>query len=139
MAELLPGHNVPAFWPFQSLVLNINAITKAHRDEKDCQLCLVIPIGDFVGGELCLLEMGLVLDVKPGDIVIFPSSEVTHFNLHFQGLFIVSILCIKCPTLMAFTKRLQGFSNPPDRQGNGLLGGRQERMGTQQVFLSVGH
>jgi len=91
MAELLPGHNTPAAFPFQSLVLNINAVTKAHRDRKDYQLCLVIPVGTFEGGELCLLETGLVLDLKAGDLAVFRSSDITHFNLHFQGEQLISV------------------------------------------------
>jgi hypothetical protein len=29
---------------------------------------------------------GLVLDLKEGDILIFPSHRITHFNLHFDGV-----------------------------------------------------
>jgi hypothetical protein len=66
-------------------VININVYTKAHRDSGDRHLCLVIPIGHFEGGGLCLLENGLVLELRNGDIAIFRSSEVTHFNLDYRG------------------------------------------------------
>ncbi|KIJ59246.1 hypothetical protein HYDPIDRAFT_33393 [Hydnomerulius pinastri MD-312] len=36
MVDILPGHNVPTVYPFQSLVLNVNVVTKAHKDAKDC-------------------------------------------------------------------------------------------------------
>lgn len=85
MADTLPGYEVPAVYPFQSLVINLNAITKAHRDKMDCEMCLVLPIGNFVGGELCMVETGLVVELQPGDYVVFRSSEVTHFNLHYRG------------------------------------------------------
>ena len=68
-------------------MLNLNVATKAHRDHKDYLLCLVIPLGEFMGGELCMVETGLVLEIKSGDIVIFPSGDITHYNLHFTGKF----------------------------------------------------
>lgn len=33
-----------------------------------------------------LHELGMVLDLKPGDILIFQSSRITHFNLHSKGI-----------------------------------------------------
>lgn len=48
-------------------------------------LCVVVPFGTWTGGELCLYEAGLVFELKAGDILVFPSSELTHFNLHFLG------------------------------------------------------
>jgi hypothetical protein len=85
MADVLPGNHVPAVYPFQSMVVNLNAITEAHRDKMDSQICLVLPIGDFEGGEICMMETGLVIRLKPGDFVVFRSSEITHFNLHYRG------------------------------------------------------
>ena len=43
-----------------------------------CQQC--------IGGELCLYEPGIVLESQAGDLVIFQSCKVTHFNLHFEGI-----------------------------------------------------
>lgn len=31
------------------------------------------------------MEPGLVLDLKNGDVVIFTSKDISHFNLHFTG------------------------------------------------------
>ncbi|KAJ8580065.1 hypothetical protein M405DRAFT_891923 [Rhizopogon salebrosus TDB-379] len=39
----------------------------------------------LLGGALCLLENGLVLELHNGDIALFKSSEVMHFNLDYQG------------------------------------------------------
>jgi hypothetical protein len=64
----------------------VNAVTLGHRDRKDKAICLVIPIGDFTGGQLCLYEAGLVLGLNAGDMVIFPSHRYTHFNLDFEGI-----------------------------------------------------
>lgn len=67
-------------------VLNINVTTKIHRDPNDKDICLVIVItSDCEGGELCLLEPGLVLALRNGDIIVFPSCKISHFNLHYKG------------------------------------------------------
>ena len=44
-----------------------------------------MPFGDFDEGELVLFEAGLVVDMKEGIVVGFPSFDLTHFNLHFRG------------------------------------------------------
>jgi hypothetical protein len=84
-ADVLPGHEVAPAHPFCGIVLNINVVTGAHRDFKDLEICLVIDIGDHVGGELCLVEPGIVLRLRNGDMAIFPSGRITHFNLHYTG------------------------------------------------------
>ncbi|TFK58751.1 hypothetical protein BDN72DRAFT_746285, partial [Pluteus cervinus] len=81
-ANSLPLGDIPPAYPFTGLVINFCVSTSAHRDHNDEGLCAVIPFGEFTGGELCLFEPGLVFDIKPGDILIFPSAEITHFNLH---------------------------------------------------------
>lgn len=85
IASSLPGNCASPIAPFVSLVINVNVCTKAHRDVFDRHLCLVIPVGHFEGGALCLLENGLVLELRPGDVALFRSSEVTHFNLNYKG------------------------------------------------------
>jgi hypothetical protein len=77
---------VPASYPFSGVVINFCVSTNAHRDWIDKHLCVVIPFGDWEGGEIVLYELGLVIKLKPGDILIFPSCHITHFNLHFSGL-----------------------------------------------------
>jgi hypothetical protein len=85
-AEVLPGKVASPVHPFTGFVLNINVVTRAHRDPKDLnKICLVLVIGDHIGGELCLIEPGLVLPLGSGDIIVFPSGLITHFNLHYQG------------------------------------------------------
>jgi len=67
-------------------VLNINVATKIHRDANDKDICLVIVISsDCEGGELCLMEPGLVLALRNGDAVVFPSCKISHFNQHYKG------------------------------------------------------
>jgi hypothetical protein len=84
-ADILPLNDVPVTYPFPGFVLNIQVATVAHLDGGDESSCVVIPSGTFTGGQLILYEAGLVLDLKAGDVVIFPSFKLTHFNLHFRG------------------------------------------------------
>lgn len=84
--EILPlGGDSPSR-PFSGVVVNISVSTNGHRDASDKLICTVIPFGNWEGGEVCLYELGLVIQLKAGDILIFPSSNITHFNLHFVGL-----------------------------------------------------
>lgn len=60
--------------------------TKAHRDATDFQDCLVMVISkDLVSGDLVLVEPGIVIPLNNGDFIIFPSCDITHFNLHYKG------------------------------------------------------
>ena len=84
-AEVLPGKEASPAFPFSGFAVNINVVTRAHRDVKDETLCVVLVVGSFDGGELVLWELGLVLELQNGHAVAFPSMEITHFNLHFKG------------------------------------------------------
>jgi hypothetical protein len=83
--KILPLNALCPSFPFSGIVVNFCVSTSGHRDGNDHRLCVVIPFGKWSGGELCLHELGLVIDLKPGDILIFPSCDITHFNLHFRG------------------------------------------------------
>lgn len=72
-------------YPFSGFVLNINVITRIHRDWGDQDVCLLLIIQDCSGGELVLVEPGLVLRLSNGDMVLFLSSKISHFNMHFKG------------------------------------------------------
>ncbi|QRV92046.1 DEAD-box ATP-dependent RNA helicase 42 [Ceratobasidium sp. AG-Ba] len=73
--------------PFCMTVLNLQLSTKGHRDTSDMvnSICLVLALGDFSGGQLCLFEPGLVLDLLHGTCAAIRSKRDTHFNLDFQG------------------------------------------------------
>lgn len=45
----------------------------------------MLPFGDWEGGELCLYEPGITLDLCAGDVVLFPSNQISHFNLCMEG------------------------------------------------------
>ena len=85
LSNSLPGGYEGPVPPFLSLVVNLNIRSEAHRDSMDKNICLVIPIGNFKGGELVLVEQGLVLELGSGDVVVFRSGEATHFNMDYEG------------------------------------------------------
>lgn len=86
-ATRLPLRHRTKFHPFGGIVVNLRACTKAHRDQCDAQdICVVAFMGEWEGGDLCLYEPGLRFTVRRGDVLIFPSARLTHFNLHYQGV-----------------------------------------------------
>ena len=82
---MLPGASHSPFSPMLSVVVNLNVSTLAHRDSFDKELCLVMPVGELDGGALVLVEQGLVLPLRNGDIAAFWSAETTHFNMTYSG------------------------------------------------------
>ena len=58
IASILPDGNTSPVHPFVGLVINLNAVTRAHRDSKDDTMCLVLALGDFEGSDLCLYGPG---------------------------------------------------------------------------------
>jgi hypothetical protein len=83
--DCLPGDEFLAGYPFGGIVLNLNISTKIHRDTGDLDLCLVIVISKCIGGDLVLLEPGLVLGQRNGDATVFPSGDISHYNMDFVG------------------------------------------------------
>ncbi|PPR03551.1 hypothetical protein CVT26_006107 [Gymnopilus dilepis] len=81
----LPNCGVSPVYPFAGYVLNINVSTRIHRDFGDKDICLILVICDCLGGEVVLVEPGIVLRVRNGDMIIFPSKDISHFNKHFIG------------------------------------------------------
>jgi hypothetical protein len=56
--------------------------TKPHRDVKegkDGYSCLCA-CGDYQGGELILYELGVVIELRPGDMLLFPDGLIHHAN-----------------------------------------------------------
>jgi hypothetical protein len=82
----LPLHSRSPAHPFGGFVINFDVSTAGHRDNGDDEFCAVITAQKCAGGEICLHEAGFILESCHGDIVIFPSSKITHFNLHFEGI-----------------------------------------------------
>lgn len=72
--------------PFTGIILNVGVATDAHRDPGDKGPCAVFSLGEYRGAELVLEELGLVIDHKPGSVVFFASKDLTHFNMHYDGV-----------------------------------------------------
>jgi len=85
VTSLLLNHSVIPAYPLGSLVVNINVATLAHCDTLNSYLCKVVAVGKFTGGELVLLEPGLVVELESGDEINFHSWKITHFNLPYIG------------------------------------------------------
>lgn len=66
--------------------MNLNSFTLVHRDVGDESICVVVVASNCKGGALILVEPGLVLPLKHGDTVIFPSAKISHLNAHFVGI-----------------------------------------------------
>ena len=49
-------------------------------------MCVLLFLGDWKGGDLILFEPGLRFKVSRGDILMFPSAKIMHFNMHYEGL-----------------------------------------------------
>lgn len=90
--QSLPGSNMSPASPFGGFVINLNVSTSLHRDWSDHLICVVTVVSNCEGGELILVELGLVIKLRSGDTVIFPSHLITHLNMHFRGLR-ASIVC----------------------------------------------
>ena len=84
--DVLPLYEKPSTYHFAGFVLNLQVSTLGHIDGGDDTICVVIPFGTFIGGELGLHEAGLLFGLQPGDIIIFPSYWFSHFNMHFKGV-----------------------------------------------------
>lgn len=92
MCEILPLNSLPVICPLSSFILNFMVSTTLHYDSHNDKICLIMVISDCKGGELVLLELGLILDLCNEDVVIFHSRDITHFNLYFVNMR-VSIVC----------------------------------------------
>ena len=99
--EVLPCSHTSPVYPFSGYVVNLNVSTRAHRDLQDKKICLIIVISseDCIGGELCLVEPGLVLRLRNGDAIVFASATLTHFNTHYIGRRVSLVLLLQMARL----------------------------------------
>lgn len=102
IAESLPLHPTLHCRPFTGMVLNVSASTTSHRDTMDLSACAVLALGEWEGGHLCFHELGLALDLQCGDLVIFRSDLLTHYNLPHTG--------IRCSLVFSTDKLLSRWS-----------------------------
>ncbi len=96
-AEVLPAGGFAPAYPFTGFVINLNVTTKLHRDMGDLKFCLVMVVSeDCTGGDLCFLEPGIRRELRHGDMVLFRSKELSHYNMHFKGKTRISSFPFRC-------------------------------------------
>ena len=61
--------------------------TNRHRDASEAQYGYsgLISCGDYQQGGLILWELEIILEIEPGDVVIFPDAVITHSNEKAKG------------------------------------------------------
>eukprot|EP01117_Protostelium_nocturnum_P019441 TRINITY_DN8434_c0_g1_i1.p1 TRINITY_DN8434_c0_g1~~TRINITY_DN8434_c0_g1_i1.p1 ORF type:complete len:337 (-),score=32.69 TRINITY_DN8434_c0_g1_i1:7-1017(-) len=76
-----PGGIYPGF------AMNKEVGTIPHIDSGDLKhgLCAVISFGEFVGGDLCMFETKTVFPFLRGQIIIFRSTNLHHWNKQYTG------------------------------------------------------
>ncbi len=52
--------------------------SEVHRDRKDFGLTCLVPWGQYTGGNLVLVQLGLKIVLKPGDVFFFRSALIAH-------------------------------------------------------------
>ncbi len=110
IAESLPLSQALPCFPFTGMAFNVSVSTTAHRDTMDLHLCAIFALGEWEGGHLCLHELGLAFDLQCGDLVIFRSNILTHFNLAHTG--------IRCSVVLSTDKCLKSWAE--DRCGHNV-------------------
>jgi hypothetical protein len=67
---------------FHEFVLNWDIECNFHTDKSDAGwgFCVVIPFGEFTGGELIFPGLGQSAHLIAGDIMVFPSALLEHGN-----------------------------------------------------------
>ena len=70
------------FGIFPMIAINFNITSNYHWDEKDEPngLCFLVALGDFEGGELHFPQLQIVVKLRPGQVVAFPSCLLLHGN-----------------------------------------------------------
>ncbi|KAG9011575.1 hypothetical protein FRB90_007156 [Tulasnella sp. 427] len=84
--DIVHGPEAQDLLPFASLTANLGpqTVCKQHRDIKNKAsggICGIKTLGayDFrLGGHIVLHELGLVIEMRPGDVAFFPSAVITH-------------------------------------------------------------
>ncbi|KAG8715030.1 hypothetical protein FRC09_016998 [Ceratobasidium sp. 395] len=104
--------------PFCMFVLNTQPLTHGHRDDTDNvdSFCLIMALGDFSGGELCLYEPGMVIELVPGAFAVIRSKRDVHFNLHFKGRR-MSIVFTSDGDLKRWEEDQNGWLRPKNEEG----------------------
>lgn len=106
----LQGSNPEWIWSGAALVKDKGV--KAHLDKQDLKdgYAVMSPFGSFVGGQLYLPTLGLVLNYLEGDMVMIRARYVLHEVMGFKGAFVFPLsLFLPLPSALA----VPSFPPPP--------------------------
>ncbi|THV01848.1 hypothetical protein K435DRAFT_654520 [Dendrothele bispora CBS 962.96] len=84
--DIFPLQDTNPVRPFSSFVLNLNVMTQPHRDWGDKNGCIVLVLGEHLGGGIVFHEARVVVETSHADSVTFQSGRLTHYNLSYSGV-----------------------------------------------------
>lgn len=96
--------------------------TKIHRDVKegkDGYSCLCA-CGNYEGGEIILYELRLVIELKPGDMLLFPDGLIHHANRPVVGTR-YSLVAFTRGNMLAYWKKKFGNKGPKANKSKKVL------------------
>lgn len=83
---MLPLSTTNPFYPHTNITVNTNSRTAPHFDQSDVHGCTSSNFGFFDGGELVLTELGLIIKLRPTELIFFLSAKLFHLNLDYIGI-----------------------------------------------------
>ena len=79
--EIIKNHLHMNFLGAFTMVAITNGVSDIlHTDRDDGGLTWVLPIGEWEGGDLCIPQLGMRVELKAGDAITFHANFLAHFN-----------------------------------------------------------
>lgn len=70
---------------FTTIAVTNGVSNVPHVDRNDGGLTWVIPLGKWEGGDLCIPQEGIKVEVRPGDAIAFQANFLAHFCSQLTG------------------------------------------------------
>jgi hypothetical protein len=96
--DILSCNEFSLVFPFGGVAVNMNVATRAYHDYKDLGICFILQISDCEGGKLCLMEPGLMIELRNGDGIAFPSNRsptsilTSRVNVHHWSIIVTKLV-----------------------------------------------
>lgn len=71
-----------------------------HTDAGDGGLTWVVPIGEWEGGDLCIPQAGIRIEVRPGDAIAFQANFLAHFSSEIKWGNRLALTCFTCRNVL---------------------------------------
>jgi hypothetical protein len=81
-----------------------------HADKNNGGLTWVIPLGDWEGADLCILQEGVQVAIKPGDAVVFQANFIAHFNSQVEWGNRLALKCFTDRNMLFPVMKLTSFA-----------------------------